>query len=82
MCVLILGVSLKKMDSKIKEYLNHNNYFGVLVYGTYIQEITEIYSNTLLIPLSKLYHNDFVNYIKSFGKTFNFKFSIENLEIF
>ena len=79
---MILGVSLKKMDSKIKEYLNHNNYFGVLVYGTYIQEITEIYSNTLLIPLSKLYHNDFVNYIKSFGKTFNFKFSIENLEIF
>lgn len=70
------------MDSRIEKYLNHKNYFGVLVYGTHIQEITEIYSNTLLIPLIKFYHNDFLDYINIFGKTFNFKFSINNLETF
>lgn len=70
------------MNSKIKEYLSHSNYFGVLVYGTFIQEITEIYSTTLLIPLSNLYHNNFVDYIESFGKKFNFKFSVDNLENF
>lgn len=70
------------MDAKIVTYLNHDNYFGVLVYGTHIQEMVEIYSNTLLIPLPKLYHNDFVDYVKNFGANSNFKFSDVNIETF
>lgn len=70
------------MNAKILTYLNHDNYFGVLVYGTHIQEMVEIYSNTLLIPLPKLYHNDFVDYVKNFGANFNFKFSDVNIETF
>lgn len=66
----------------INEYLNNKNYYGHLVYGPHIDEVTEIYDNTLLIPLKSLYHNHYVDYIKDFFETFKFKYDTNNIDTF
>lgn len=66
----------------IQSYLEHDNYFGVLVYGPHIEETTEVFGNTLLIPLRSLYHNHYIEYLKDFFATFNYKYADYNLETF
>ena len=66
----------------IKSYLNQDNYSGVLVYGSHIDEITEIFGNILLIPLKSLYHNNYIEYLKDFFATFNYKYADYNLNTF
>ena len=53
-------------------YLKEENYFGLLVYGPSIDEIIEIYNNTILVPLKSLYHNHYIDYIKDFFETFKY----------
>lgn len=66
----------------IKSYLDQDNYFGVLVYGSHIDETTEIFGNTLLIPLKSLYHNHYIEYLKDFFASFNYKYADYNLDTF
>jgi len=66
----------------IDSYLKSDNYFGSLVFGSYINEVVEIFDNTLLIPLDSLYHNNFIDYIKDFATKFNYKIGEQNLETF
>ena len=66
----------------IENYLKEENYFGLLVYGPSIDEIIEIYDNTLLIPLKSLYHNHYIDYIKDFFETFKYKYAVPNIETF
>ena len=66
----------------IDNYLEKDNYYGTLVFGAYIQEVVEIFENTLLIPLEPLYHNNFIDYIKDFSAKFNYKLGEQNLETF
>lgn len=70
------------MIEQVKKYLEHKNYIAVLTFGNFIQEITEIYNSTLLIPLKKLYHNDYIQYLTDFGTLYGFKFSTENIAVF
>ncbi len=66
----------------IDNYLEKDNYYGTLVFGAYIQEVVEIFENTLLIPLEPLYHNHFIDYIKDFAAKYNYKIGEQNLETF
>lgn len=78
-------VSGKHNENKmaiIDNYLNEKNYYGVLVYGPSIDEVIEIYKNTLLIPLKPLYHNHYIDYIKDFFETFKYKYGTHNIEAF
>lgn len=66
----------------IQSYLEHDNYSGVLVYGSHIDEVTEVFGNTLLVPLKSLYHNHYIEYLKDFFSTFNYKYADYNLDAF
>jgi hypothetical protein len=66
----------------IQSYLKHDNYSGVLVFGSHIDDTTEIFGNTLLIPLKSLYHNHYIEYLKDFFKTFNYKYADNNIDKF
>lgn len=66
----------------IENYLKAENYFGLLVYGPSIDEIIEIYNNTILVPLKSLYHNHYIDYIKDFFETFKYKYAVSNIETF
>lgn len=66
----------------IKDYLNEKNYFGLLVYGPHIDEIMEIYGDTILIPLNPLYHNHYIDYLKDFFKSFGYGHNAQNLDTF
>ena len=74
--------SIEIMMTLIENYLKEENYFGLLVYGPSIDEIIEIYDNTLLIPLKSLYHNHYIDYIKDFFETFKYKYAVPNIETF
>lgn len=66
----------------IQSYLEHNNYFGILVYGPHIDETIEVFGNTLLIPLKPMYHNHYIKYLEDFFSTFNYRYANYNLDIF
>ena len=66
----------------IENYLNEKNYYGLLVYGAYIDEVIEIYNNTIMIPLKSLYHHHYISYIKDFFETFGYRYGVSNIETF
>ncbi len=66
----------------IQKHLNLDNYSGVLVYGSHIDETIEVFGNTLLIPLKSLYHNHYIEYLKDFFTTFSYKYADYNLDTF
>lgn len=66
----------------IKKYLAQANYSGVLVYGPHIDETIEIFGKILLIPLKSLYYNNYIEYIKDFFLTFEYKYADYNIDTF
>ncbi|MGB5988387.1 MAG: hypothetical protein WBG43_01400 [Marinifilaceae bacterium] len=70
------------MNERLQHYLNKQNYFGILVYGAHLDSQYEIFSNTLLVPMKHLYHNNFIDYIKDFHSIFNYKFSPTNINTY
>lgn len=66
----------------IKKYLNQDNYSGVLVYGPHLDETIEIFGKILLIPLKSLYQNNYIEYLKDFFVTFDYKYADYNIDTF
>ncbi len=66
----------------IQKYLKEENYLGLLVYGPFLNEVIEIFNDTLLVPLESLYYNHYIDYIKDFLQKFDYKYSRTNIETF
>lgn len=70
------------MKEMLESYLSTDNYLGILCYGAHVQEIIELYNDTLIIPLKDLYQNNYIDYIKDFAYTFNYKIGQVNINTF